>query len=143
MREKLESKALWVFVAEIVADHGLRCVGCVEVSQVESSPMVCSIGMLSVDPWRQGDGIGGTLFDEAERFAWDDLKAEKILLWVLRKRDSLIAWYVKRGFNSTGELQDFPPPSSSVGRPREEALKLYQSDGGGFQFVIYQKLRTK
>lgn len=138
MRDKLNGGVLRVLIAE--DSETKQCVGCVEIASVEAEKGVVSIGMLSVDPWRQGDGIGRKLFDEAERIAWgEEIGAQTIRLWVLAMRDSLIGWYERRGFSATGLYEDFPPPSATVGRPREEALNLYSDK---FRFAIYEKQRA-
>ncbi|MBU6298090.1 MAG: GNAT family N-acetyltransferase, partial [Alphaproteobacteria bacterium] len=45
-------------------------------------------------------------------------------------RDALIAWYVRRGYELTGETRPFPYGDNRFGEPRRDDLK----------FVVLEKL---
>jgi ribosomal protein S18 acetylase RimI-like enzyme len=64
------------------------------------------LGMLSVDPEMQAGGIGRLLLHEAEVFA-KGLHLPVISITVISTRAELIAWYQRRGYNATGEVQPF------------------------------------
>jgi predicted N-acetyltransferase YhbS len=68
MQEKLRSD-----IHVVVALDGEHCVGCVEIDPSYGDNKV-SIGMLSVDPNRQGEGIGRELFNAAEKVAVQKFK---------------------------------------------------------------------
>ena len=64
------------------------------------------LGMLSVHPGLQANGIGRLLLHEAGKFAKDKGKRE-IEITVISTRNELIAWYKRRGFEATGEVMPF------------------------------------
>jgi ribosomal protein S18 acetylase RimI-like enzyme len=64
------------------------------------------LGMLSVDPDMQAGGIGRFLLHEAEVFA-QGLDLQVISITVISTRAELIAWYQRRGYKATGEIQPF------------------------------------
>jgi hypothetical protein len=43
---------------------------------------------------------------------------------VIRQRESLIAWYERRGYQRTGETKPFPYGDESVGRPKVSDLEF-------------------
>ena len=64
------------------------------------------LGMLCVSPTRQSGGLGRRLLDAAE----DHGRAIGIAameMTVIDSRESLIAWYVRRGYAFTGETRPF------------------------------------
>lgn len=90
-------------------------VGCVAVTRKNAS--LAYLGMLCVLPTLQSGGLGRRLLDAAEDLA----RAEGIAameMTVIDSRDSLIAWYERRGYAFTGERRPFPvlrdPPVNFV-----------------------------
>ena len=43
---------------------------------------------------------------------------------VIRQRDSLIAWYERRGYQRTGETKPFPYGDERFGTPKTPGLEL-------------------
>jgi ribosomal protein S18 acetylase RimI-like enzyme len=84
-------------------------------------------GMFAVDPERQQQGLGKDMVshsEEAVKVLW---KAKFLRLTVISLRDSLIAWYERRGFRLTGEHEPFP---------FDEAPGALRTD---FDLVVLQK----
>ncbi len=82
----------------------------------------CWFGLFAVQPGRQGQGIGDRLLQAAERQAADRFGATAIRMYVIWLRDSLIAWYQRRGYAHTGEQASFPYGDARFGLPRRDDL---------------------
>ncbi|HMH31821.1 MAG TPA: GNAT family N-acetyltransferase [Puia sp.] len=67
------------------------------------------LGMLSVSPDQQANGIGKQLLsasiDHAKR-----MDCQVIYMSVISERNELIAWYERHGYHQTGERIPFAPP---------------------------------
>jgi ribosomal protein S18 acetylase RimI-like enzyme len=81
------------------------------------------LGMLTVNPTRQADGLGRVLLARAESFA-SAAGARTMRLTVIEQRESLIAWYERRGYRRTGEVKPFPDVDERVEAPRRGDLRL-------------------
>ena len=79
------------------------------------------IGMLTVDPGLQDRKLGRALLEAAESFIVDR-GGVCALMTVVNIRDTLIAWYERRGYRSTGETQPFPYDDSRFGAPLRDDL---------------------
>ena len=66
------------------------------------------LGMLTVDPSLQGDGLGKRLLAAAETYARDVLGAERMEMQVFSRRRELLSFYDRRGYRPTGEKRPFP-----------------------------------
>ena len=64
------------------------------------------LGMLTVRPDVQDRQLGRTLLAGAEAFAAEH-GARRIRMRVIGVRDTLIAWYQRRGYEPTGEIEPF------------------------------------
>jgi ribosomal protein S18 acetylase RimI-like enzyme len=78
--------------------------------------------MFSVQPVRQGEGVGHQLLAEAERLARDEWAATAMVMTVIAQRAELIAWYERRGYRRTGETEPFPYGNERYGVPRRPDL---------------------
>jgi ribosomal protein S18 acetylase RimI-like enzyme len=79
------------------------------------------LGLLTISPALQKQKLGRTLLSAAEGFA----KAHgacRIRMTVLNVRDTLIAWYQRRGYASTGETKPFPYDDKRFGTPLRDDL---------------------
>lgn len=65
------------------------------------------LGMLTVSPELQNNGIGKQFLQEAEKHALA-LGLTKIVMTVISVRAELIAWYKRHGYVDTGEREAFP-----------------------------------
>ena len=94
-------------------------VGCV---RIENAGDAGYIGMVSVLPNLQSAGIGRQLLHEAERVIRDDLRLPRARMTVIGQRDTLIAWYQRRGYSLTGKQEKFPYGQPRAGTPRRDDL---------------------
>lgn len=99
--------------------------GCVELRKDGAK---LYLGMLTVRPNTQGNGIGKKLLAEAETYAHAQ-GCEKIYMTVISVRQELIDWYVRHGYQLTGEKKPFIVPDSRWGLPKRS-----------LEFVVLEKL---
>jgi ribosomal protein S18 acetylase RimI-like enzyme len=81
-------------------------VGCVHLER--RAQEVCYLGMLTVLPTGQDQGVGRALLAEAEKFAREFYQSKKIEMTVITLRHELLAWYERRGYRRTGSFVSFP-----------------------------------
>ena len=79
------------------------------------------LGSLCVDPDRQNTGQGRTLLAAAEAWA-RERGAARVRMTVINVRDTLIAWYQRRGYAPTGATEPFPYGNDRVGTPLRDDL---------------------
>lgn len=82
--------------------------GCVNVANRGGG--IAYLGLLCIEPGRQGDGLGRKLLAAAEDHARSVLGCSGIEMTVLEQRRELIAYYERRGWARTGERRPFPVP---------------------------------
>ncbi len=88
--------------------------------QVEPlGPNEAEIGMFSVDPDQQSQGIGRKLLDQAESFAREKLGAKTTVMHVIDIREDLLTWYARMGYEKTGVKVPFPV-GANCGEPKME-----------------------
>lgn len=66
------------------------------------------LGMVTVEPARQGCGLGRSLLAAVESYAAEVLGIERLEMTVIMQRHELIAWYERLGYRPTGERRPFP-----------------------------------
>jgi ribosomal protein S18 acetylase RimI-like enzyme len=81
------------------------------------------LSLLAVDPDEQNSGYGRLVLAEAEKFVYAS-GALTARITVIQQRETLIAWYERRGYRRTGEVIPFPYHDSSVGTPLRSDLEL-------------------
>jgi len=79
-------------------------IGCVNLQEKKDT---IYLGMLTVKPDIQAQGIGKILLTAAEDFALSK-GIQTIEMTVISVRSELIAYYQRRGYQQTGEKRDFP-----------------------------------
>ena len=94
------------------------------VTLVDRGGGLVYLGLFTVDPDRQGGGIGRMMMAAAEDHAVSDLAATRIEMTVLAQRPALIAWYERRGYSMTGERRPFPATDPRFGLPRRDDLEF-------------------
>ena len=94
------------------ADATLR--GCVWLEP--SAEGTWHLGSLCVEPGEQDAGRGRTLLAAAEAWA-RERGAARVRMTVINVRDTLIAWYLRRGYQHTGATEPFPYGNDRVGKP--------------------------
>jgi len=88
------------------------------------------LGMLSVRPDLQDRRLGRAILEAAEVWA-AGRGARRVRLTVINIRDTLIAWYERRGYARTGETRQFPYGDDRFGKPGRADLS----------FVVLEKSR--
>lgn len=81
------------------------------------------LGMLAVRPDLQARQLGRSVLSAAEAEA-KSRGATKIRMTVVNVRDSLIAWYERRGYARTGEIEPFPYDDNRFGTPLRDDLSF-------------------
>jgi ribosomal protein S18 acetylase RimI-like enzyme len=98
--------------------------GCVEL-RLENNKLY--LGMLSVNPEGQGKGIGKILLRAAEEHAKKS-NCAAIFMTVISIRRELIDWYIRHGYQLTGERKPFVVPDTRWGIPKQQ-----------LEFVVLEK----
>ena len=81
-------------------------------------------GMFSVVPGLQGGGIGKQVLAECERIARDEWQLPAMRMTVIDIRDSLIAFYERRGYRRSGIFKPFPYGDARFGQPLRDDLRF-------------------
>ena len=84
------------------------------------------LGMLTIRPDQQDRQLGRALLAHGEAYA-QARGAARVRLTVVHLRDTLIAWYQRRGYALTGETKPFPV-AERFGRPQR-----------ALEFVVLEK----
>jgi len=98
--------------------------GCVEL-RIEGNKLY--LGTLSVNPNIQNKGIGKKLLVAGEEHA-RQVGCSRMRMTVIDGRQALIDWYVRHGYQLTGERKPFEVPDDRWGIPK---IKL--------EFVVLEK----
>jgi ribosomal protein S18 acetylase RimI-like enzyme len=85
------------------------------------------LGMLTVSPLQQANGIGKKLLAAAEVFA-KEKNCHCIFMNVISVRQELIAWYERHGYNKTEERKPLPA-DNRFGKPTQP-----------LEFIIMEKV---
>lgn len=103
----------------LIAEDQQNIVGCVHI---EKQKDYAYIGMLTVDPQIQSQGLGKSILNYAENYALNTWGIRTFKMSVVETRDTLIAFYVRRGYQHTGTYMEYPM-EANVGVPKMD-LKL-------------------
>ena len=105
----------------LVAERGGRMVACAHVADEDGAGY---FGMFAVDPAQQGGGIGDRVLREAERVVREEWRLPAMRMTVIDVRDSLIAFYERRGYRRTGIKKPFPYGDERFGLPKRDDLRF-------------------
>jgi GNAT superfamily N-acetyltransferase len=86
------------------------------------------LGLLAVRPEIQKRQLGRALMTAAEEFA-RERGARQIRMTVVNVRETLVAWYERRGYALTSEVKPYPYVDQRFGRPLR----------GDLHFVVMEK----
>lgn len=92
---------------------GQDIVACVHVQGGQSGTY---IGMLATNPAMQAQGIGKQMLLNAEAYAIEHYYASVFKMSVLSSRPELLAFYERRVYALTGQVEEYPL-SAGVGQP--------------------------
>jgi ribosomal protein S18 acetylase RimI-like enzyme len=121
LREDIAANPAAALLKWVEAPGGPAC-GCVWLEPLEDHAKgTWYLGSLCVDPDRQNGGEGRTLLAAAEAWA-RERGAARVRMSVINVRDTLIAWYVRRGYVPTGENAPFPYGDDRFGTPLRDDL---------------------
>jgi ribosomal protein S18 acetylase RimI-like enzyme len=81
------------------------------------------LGMLTVRPDLQDRQLGRTMLAAAETHV-RERGAQRVRMTVIQIRDTLIAWYERRGYARTGETRPFPYADLRFGQPARDDLEF-------------------
>ena len=95
--------------------------GCVSLRPLSAEKWY--LGSLAVRLALQSAGFGRNLLDAAEGYA-ATRGARTIEITVVNVRDTLIAWYERRGYRRTGETRPFPYGDDRFGTPTRDDLEF-------------------
>jgi ribosomal protein S18 acetylase RimI-like enzyme len=100
-------------------EPGNALLGCVWLEPLAGH--VWYLGSLTIDPNVQDGGFGRTLLTASEN--WVRARGGRaVRMTVVNVRESLIAWYVRRGYRLTGETEPFPYDNPRFGVPKRPDL---------------------
>ena len=116
LAEEIAAGALYLLTKD-PATQALQ--GCVSLKPL--SPTRWYLGALTVLPALQNSGLGRRLLDAAEAYARTH-NAHTLEITVLNVRDTLIAWYERRGYRPTGHTRPFPYGDTRFGTPTRPDL---------------------
>lgn len=105
----------------LLAERDGALVACANVAVKDGAGY---FGMFSVWPGMQGRGVGKQVLAEAERIARDELGQRRMRMTVIDQRAELIAFYERRGYRRTGEIEPFPYGDERFGLPRRDDLRF-------------------
>ncbi len=86
--------------------EGKAPLGCVNVA--DHGDGTAYLGMLCIEPTRQGEHLGRELLTAAESHARKIFLSRRIEMTVIEQRRELIDYYKRRGWRETGERRPFP-----------------------------------
>lgn len=95
-----------IVMAFITTENGKTLVASIEVAK--RSDDLARLSMLAVNQHHQQGGIGREILTYAEKYCQQEWGVTKFGLDALSTRQALIAWYMRRGYQKTGETEPFP-----------------------------------
>ncbi|RRN54236.1 N-acetyltransferase [Pseudoxanthomonas sp. SGNA-20] len=105
----------------LLAERGGALLACAHVAEEDGAGY---FGMFAVRPELQGGGLGKAVLAEAERIAREDWDLPVMRMTVIDVRDSLIAYYGRRGYRRTGIHKPFPYGDERFGIPLRDDLRF-------------------
>lgn len=105
----------------LLAERDGELIACAHVAVEDGSGY---FGMFSVQPRRQGEGLGKRVLAEAERIASAHWHCPTMRMTVIDIREELIAFYERRGYSRTGIKKLFPYGDERFGLPKRDDLRF-------------------
>ena len=105
----------------LLAERDGALLACAHVAEDDGAGY---FGMFAVRPDLQGAGVGKALLAEAERLAGEDWQLPVMRMTVIDLRDSLIAFYQRRGYTRTGIHKPFPYGDERFGIPLRQDVRF-------------------
>ena len=95
--------------------------GCVWLEPLDGETWY--LGSLAIDPGRQNGGLGRAMLSAAEQWV-RERGGRRVRMKVVNLRETLIAWYVRRGYRTTGDTEPFPYGDDRFGAPLRDDLRF-------------------
>ena len=105
----------------LVHEEAGDLIACVHLERTGGT---CYLGMLTTKPTLQARGLGRLMIAAAELWAVKHWHSREVHMTVISVRDTLIAWYERRGYARTGERKPFPYGDERWGIPKVEGLEF-------------------
>ena len=105
----------------LLAERDGALLACAHVAEEDGAGY---FGMFAVRPELQGGNVGKAMLTQAERIAGEDWSLATMRMTVIDVRDSLIAFYQRRGYVRTGILKPFPYGDERFGIPLRDDLRF-------------------
>ncbi|WP_447730036.1 GNAT family N-acetyltransferase [Pseudoxanthomonas suwonensis] len=105
----------------LLAERAGTLLACAHVAEEDGAGY---FGMFAVRPDLQAGGLGKAVLAEAERIARDDWELPTMRMTVIDVRESLIAYYERRGYRRTGIHKPFPYGDERFGIPLRDDLRF-------------------
>ncbi len=103
-----------------------QILACVELAKFEANSVL--LGMLSVNPKMQNQGLGAKLIKSAESFVKEHFQTQKIIMKVISIRSELIAYYERKGYKRLNQFDAFPYGDSRFGIPKRDDLEFVRME---------------
>jgi N-acetylglutamate synthase-like GNAT family acetyltransferase len=82
------------------------------------------LGMLTVDPGLQNQGIGKQMLFLIEQWLKTHWRLNQVRMSVITLRTELISWYERRGYKMVSEKLPFPYGDVRFGKPKRDDLEF-------------------
>lgn len=82
------------------------------------------LGMFTVDPLLQAAGVGRAVLAQIEDWVVAQWQVHRIEMMVISRREELIAWYERRGYQVTPRREPFPSHDPKFGIPKFDDLEM-------------------
>ncbi|RXR08593.1 GNAT family N-acetyltransferase [Pseudoxanthomonas composti] len=120
-REVLRADILRPRSVVLLGERDGQLLACAHVAEQDGAGY---FGMFSVQPALQGAGVGKAMMVEAERIAREELGLAVMRMTVIDVRETLIAFYERRGYVRTGIKKPFPYGDERFGTPLRDDLRF-------------------
>lgn len=104
----------------LIALQNNLIVACIHIEKAGAN---CHIGLFAVNPIFQGVGIGKLILAQAEEYAAEHFYSDNFVMTVVSARQELISFYLRRGYQRTGQITDYPL-SAGAGTPKQTDFKV-------------------
>ena len=106
-KELIQKENCFILVFIENCNQIVACVN-VEIIVKEGEKNFAYIGMVTVNPLKQSNGLGSFVLKTAEIYAKSNYSCTTAKMTVIQQRAALIKFYEKKGYVNTGIKESFP-----------------------------------
>ena len=123
-------------IRDLINSHESMFLLCIQATEIIGSVLLrrtgttAYLGMLVISPRLQGAGIGSRLMAASESAARNAWGIKKMSMTVIGCRHELIAFYERRGYRRTGQIEPLPLGGLSVPRIGNLELEVLEKEFG-------------